>query len=274
MREGIHPNYREVLFVDLSNGFKFVTRSCVNTSETVKMDDGGAARCSSWTPPASRTPSTPARRSRWTTWAVASRSSATASARSPAKIARRRTGRPGQHGQPRCPFALAGPRRRPAPTRLEPPQPRHRQPRTPSAACRAGPCCCCAWPTWSRATSAASPGRTPTSPPSATCWLLDASGWRQWLHPTLMGMPADSNALLPYWLGAWAHAAAAPLGGARLRGARALRADAGRHAGRQLVRHVPAWRVTPARSRWPLPSAARPSRATTRARWPTAACWR
>jgi len=33
MREGIHPNYREVLFVDLSNGFKFVTRSCVNTKE-------------------------------------------------------------------------------------------------------------------------------------------------------------------------------------------------------------------------------------------------
>jgi large subunit ribosomal protein L31 len=28
MKEGIHPNYREVLFVDMSNGFKFVTRSC------------------------------------------------------------------------------------------------------------------------------------------------------------------------------------------------------------------------------------------------------
>ena len=33
MKEGIHPNYREVLFVDLSNGFKFVTRSCVNTGK-------------------------------------------------------------------------------------------------------------------------------------------------------------------------------------------------------------------------------------------------
>ncbi len=33
MKEGIHPNYREVLFADLSNGFKFVTRSCVNTKE-------------------------------------------------------------------------------------------------------------------------------------------------------------------------------------------------------------------------------------------------
>ncbi len=40
MKEGIHPNYREVCFVDLSNGFKFVTRSCVATREMVKMDDG------------------------------------------------------------------------------------------------------------------------------------------------------------------------------------------------------------------------------------------
>ncbi len=28
MKEGIHPTYRDVCFVDLSNGFKFVTRSC------------------------------------------------------------------------------------------------------------------------------------------------------------------------------------------------------------------------------------------------------
>jgi large subunit ribosomal protein L31 len=40
MKEGIHPNYREVCFQDLSNGFKFVTRSCVQTKETVKLDDG------------------------------------------------------------------------------------------------------------------------------------------------------------------------------------------------------------------------------------------
>jgi large subunit ribosomal protein L31 len=40
MKEGIHPQYREVLFVDLSNGFKFVTRSCVQTKETGKADDG------------------------------------------------------------------------------------------------------------------------------------------------------------------------------------------------------------------------------------------
>jgi large subunit ribosomal protein L31 len=40
MKEGIHPKYREVLFVDLSNGFKFVTRSCAETKETGKADDG------------------------------------------------------------------------------------------------------------------------------------------------------------------------------------------------------------------------------------------
>gem|GEM_PF-31263 len=40
MKEGIHPNYREVCFMDVSNNFKFVTRSCVNTKEMVKMDDG------------------------------------------------------------------------------------------------------------------------------------------------------------------------------------------------------------------------------------------
>jgi large subunit ribosomal protein L31 len=40
MKEGIHPSYREVCFVDLSNGFKFVTRSCVQSREMTKMDDG------------------------------------------------------------------------------------------------------------------------------------------------------------------------------------------------------------------------------------------
>jgi len=40
MKAGIHPNYREVLFVDMSNGFKFVTRSCANTKETGTTDDG------------------------------------------------------------------------------------------------------------------------------------------------------------------------------------------------------------------------------------------
>ena len=33
MKDGIHPNYREVCFMDLSNNFKFVTRSEEHTSE-------------------------------------------------------------------------------------------------------------------------------------------------------------------------------------------------------------------------------------------------
>ncbi|HMQ72741.1 MAG TPA: type B 50S ribosomal protein L31 [Rubrivivax sp.] len=40
MKDGIHPAYREVCFVDLSNGFQFVTRSTVQTRETIKLDDG------------------------------------------------------------------------------------------------------------------------------------------------------------------------------------------------------------------------------------------
>jgi hypothetical protein len=34
--------------------------------------------------------------------------------------------------------------------------------------------------------------------------LLDHNDWRHWLQPTLMGEPADTTAVLPYWLGAWA----------------------------------------------------------------------
>ncbi|MFZ9677780.1 MAG: type B 50S ribosomal protein L31 [Quisquiliibacterium sp.] len=40
MKEGIHPNYREVVFHDVSNGFKFITRSTLSTRETIKMEDG------------------------------------------------------------------------------------------------------------------------------------------------------------------------------------------------------------------------------------------
>ena len=40
MKEGIHPDYREVVFLDLSNNYSFVTRSTVKTKETVKWDDG------------------------------------------------------------------------------------------------------------------------------------------------------------------------------------------------------------------------------------------
>jgi large subunit ribosomal protein L31 len=40
MKDGIHPNYREVCFQDLSNGFKFITRSCAPTRDTIQMEDG------------------------------------------------------------------------------------------------------------------------------------------------------------------------------------------------------------------------------------------
>ena len=42
-KQGIHPNYREVVFLDQSNGFKFVTRSCAPTKETIKLEDGRTA---------------------------------------------------------------------------------------------------------------------------------------------------------------------------------------------------------------------------------------
>ncbi|MDR7271246.1 large subunit ribosomal protein L31 [Pelomonas saccharophila] len=38
MKDGIHPNYRDVAFIDLSNGFQFVTRSTVQTKETTEID--------------------------------------------------------------------------------------------------------------------------------------------------------------------------------------------------------------------------------------------
>jgi large subunit ribosomal protein L31 len=38
MKEGIHPNYRDVVFVDQSNGFQFVTRSCAPTKESIEVD--------------------------------------------------------------------------------------------------------------------------------------------------------------------------------------------------------------------------------------------
>jgi large subunit ribosomal protein L31 len=38
MKAGIHPEYREVVFVDMSNDFKFITRSTVQTRDTIKLD--------------------------------------------------------------------------------------------------------------------------------------------------------------------------------------------------------------------------------------------
>ena len=35
MKSGIHPEYREVVFQDMQNDFKFITRSTVQTKETI-----------------------------------------------------------------------------------------------------------------------------------------------------------------------------------------------------------------------------------------------
>jgi large subunit ribosomal protein L31 len=41
MRKDIHPKeYRFVVFKDISNDVSFITRSTVNTKETVKWEDG------------------------------------------------------------------------------------------------------------------------------------------------------------------------------------------------------------------------------------------
>jgi large subunit ribosomal protein L31 len=41
MKKAIHPtNYRPVVFEDLNNGFRFLTRSTVASEETTKWDDG------------------------------------------------------------------------------------------------------------------------------------------------------------------------------------------------------------------------------------------
>ena len=39
MKQGIHPEYREVCFVDLSNGWKFVTRSGTRKEELLVPPD-------------------------------------------------------------------------------------------------------------------------------------------------------------------------------------------------------------------------------------------
>ncbi|MES2075318.1 MULTISPECIES: type B 50S ribosomal protein L31 [Rugamonas] len=38
MKTDIHPEYREVVFHDLSCDFKFVTRSTINTREKITLD--------------------------------------------------------------------------------------------------------------------------------------------------------------------------------------------------------------------------------------------
>ncbi len=40
MKSEIHPEYREVVFQDLSSDLKFITRSTVQTKDTIEWEDG------------------------------------------------------------------------------------------------------------------------------------------------------------------------------------------------------------------------------------------
>ncbi len=40
MKATIHPNYRDVVFYDTSSEFKFLTKSTIETSETIVFEDG------------------------------------------------------------------------------------------------------------------------------------------------------------------------------------------------------------------------------------------
>jgi large subunit ribosomal protein L31 len=40
MKNGIHPDYQEVIFHDLSSDTKFLTRSTLKSKETTKWEDG------------------------------------------------------------------------------------------------------------------------------------------------------------------------------------------------------------------------------------------
>ena len=40
MKADIHPNYREVVFHDVTSDFKILTRSTIPTKETIKWEDG------------------------------------------------------------------------------------------------------------------------------------------------------------------------------------------------------------------------------------------
>ena len=40
MKKNTHPNYREVIFADMSSDFKFLTRSTKETKDTIEWEDG------------------------------------------------------------------------------------------------------------------------------------------------------------------------------------------------------------------------------------------
>lgn len=40
MKKDIHPEYKEVVFLDTTSEFKFMTKSTMTSSETIKWEDG------------------------------------------------------------------------------------------------------------------------------------------------------------------------------------------------------------------------------------------
>jgi large subunit ribosomal protein L31 len=40
MKQGIHPEYKEVVFFDTTSDFKFLTKSTMTSEETIKWEDG------------------------------------------------------------------------------------------------------------------------------------------------------------------------------------------------------------------------------------------
>lgn len=40
MKSGIHPNFRDVVFKDVSCDFAFLTKSTIQTKETIQWEDG------------------------------------------------------------------------------------------------------------------------------------------------------------------------------------------------------------------------------------------
>jgi large subunit ribosomal protein L31 len=40
MKADIHPEYKDVVFQDVTSGFSFLTRSTIETKETIQWEDG------------------------------------------------------------------------------------------------------------------------------------------------------------------------------------------------------------------------------------------
>jgi len=40
MKKDIHPEYRKVVFFDTSSDYKFITRSTMNSEDTIEWEDG------------------------------------------------------------------------------------------------------------------------------------------------------------------------------------------------------------------------------------------